>query len=41
MCIQHTCDNIEEVNVDSFVVHMIFNPFLQANTQHFQSCLIK
>ena len=27
MCIQHTCNIIEEANVDSFILHMIFNPF--------------
>ena len=27
MCIQHTCNIIEEVNVDSLILHMIFNPF--------------
>ena len=27
MSIQHTCDIIEGANADSFILHMIFDPF--------------
>ena len=35
MCIQHTCNIIEEANVDSFILHMILTHF-----NKYTACLI-
>ena len=35
MCIQHTCNIIEEANVDSFILHMILTHF-----NEYTACLI-